>query len=215
LSKSREQRRARRLKTGIPTLSIIGYTNAGKSTLFNLLTKSGFHVENKLFSTLDAAARKLRGHGDRRVVITDTVGFINDLPKDLMGAFRPTFEELRDSALLIHLIDASSPWLTEHMDTVEKILGELKLDHIPRLKVFNKKDRMNPQEINLLCRKYGGISISSLQPETLAPLFTAIDRMLGRTGDPVQLTNQESSDISITNFRGEAGGNEGNLPQVY
>jgi GTP-binding protein HflX len=215
LSKSREQRRARRLKTGIPTLSIIGYTNAGKSTLFNLLTKSGFHVENKLFSTLDTAARKLRGHGDRRVVITDTVGFINDLPKDLMGAFRPTFEELRDSALLIHLIDASSPWFAEHMDAVEKILGELKLDHIPILKVFNKKDRLNPQEINLLCRKYGGISISSLKPETLAPFFTAIDRMLGRTGDPVQLTNQESSDISNTNFRRGARGNEGNLPQVY
>jgi GTP-binding protein HflX len=172
-------------------------------------------VENKLFSTLDTAARKLRGHGDRRVVITDTVGFINDLPKDLMGAFRPTFEELRDSALLIHLIDASSPWFAEHMDAVEKILGELKLDHIPILKVFNKKDRLNPQEINLLCRKYGGISISSLKPETLAPFFTAIDRMLGRTGDPVQLTNQESSDISNTNFRRGARGNEGNLPQVY
>jgi GTP-binding protein HflX len=215
LSKSREQRRARRLKTGIPTLSIIGYTNAGKSTLFNLLTKSGFHVEKKLFSTLDTAARKLRGHGDRRVVITDTVGFINDLPKDLMGAFRPTFEELRDSTLLIHLIDASSPWLTEHMDAVEKILGELKLDHIPRLKVFNKEDRLNPQEVNLLCRKYSGISISSLKPETLDPLFTAIDRILGRTGDPVQLTNQESSDISNTNFRRKVRGNEGNLPQVY
>jgi len=215
LSKSREQRRARRLKTGIPTLSIIGYTNAGKSTLFNLLTKSRFHVENKLFSTLDTAARRLRVHGNHQVVITDTVGFINDLPKDLMGAFRPTFEELRDSVLLIHLIDASSPWFSEHIDTVEKILGELKLDHIPRLRIFNKEDRLNPQEINLICRKYGGISISSLKPETLDHLFPAINRMLGWVGDPVQLTNQESSDISNTNFPREVRENEGNLPQAY
>jgi GTP-binding protein HflX len=215
LSKSREQRRARRMKTGIPTVSIIGYTNAGKSTLFNLLTKSRFHVEHRLFSTLDTAARKLSVPGEHRVVITDTVGFITDLPKDLMGAFRPTFDELRDSVLLIHLIDASSPYFPEHLDAVEKILAELKLDSIPRLRVFNKEDRLRPQEINLICRRYGGISLSSLHPETLAPLFEAIRRMLGKVGGSVQLTNEDSSDISDTNFRREGRGNEGNLQQIH
>lgn len=208
LSKRREQRRARRSKTGIPILSIIGYTNAGKSTLFNVLTKSQFRVEDKLFSTLDTATRRLRFPGslprERRnheVVITDTVGLIKDLPKDLIGAFRPTFDELKESNLLIHLIDISNPCFQEHIETVDKILSELNLDHIPILKVFNKEDKVSRNMVELICQKYQGVSISALRPETLENFFLAIERKLWQESDwgnemnHAKLTNEDSFDI--------------------
>jgi GTP-binding protein HflX len=202
LSRRREQRRSRRGKTGIPILSIIGYTNAGKSTLFNLLTRSQFQVEDKLFSTLDTATRRLRLPKTQRVVISDTVGFIKDLPKDLVGAFRPTFDELRESDLLIHLIDISHSHFPEHIETVEKILFELKLDDIPTLRVFNKEDKVSRAEREAICKKYAGISISALRPESLEIFFQAIDRKLWRKSlslngaNNVRLTNEDSFDIS-------------------
>ncbi len=209
LSNRREQRKSRRSRAGIPILSVIGYTNAGKSTLFNLLTRSQFLAEDKLFSTLDTATRRLRFPKIREMVITDTVGLIKDLPKDLLGAFRPTFDELRESTLLIHLIDISDPRLPERIESVEKILFELRLDHIPRLRVFNKEDKSNLEERELICQKYAGISISALRPESLEKLFYEIDRKLWEirptltresqgTGrmDNVRLTNEDSFDIS-------------------
>jgi GTP-binding protein HflX len=182
LSKRREQRRSRRAKTGIPILSIIGYTNAGKSTLFNLLTRSEFDVEDKLFSTLDTATRRLRFPKVQEVVITDTVGFIKDLPKDLMGAFRPTFDELKESDLLIHLIDISDPRFPEHVESVERILFELKLDAIPRLRVFNKEDKLSREEGEAVCEKYDGVSLSAFRPESLEKFFLAIDKRLWEAG---------------------------------
>ncbi len=209
LSKRRQQRRSRRGKTGIPIFSIIGYTNAGKTTLFNLLTKSQFQVEDELFSTLDTATRRLRFHVSypegrkiHEVVITDTVGLIKDLPKDLIGAFRPTFDELQESNLLIHLIDISNPCVQEHIEAVEKIFFELKLDHIPVLRVFNKEDQLSREEVETLCRKYDGISISALQPDSLMKFFIAIEKKLWWKSDslncmdPVKLTNEGTSDIS-------------------
>ncbi len=213
LSRRRKQRRSRRAKTGIPIISIIGYTNAGKSTLFNLVTRSQFEVEDKLFSTLDTTTRRLRFPRSHRVVITDTVGFIKDLPKDLMGGFRPTFDELRESDLLIHLIDISHPRFPEHIESVEKILLELKLDVIPRLRVFNKEDKLSREEVEAICQKYGGISISALRPESLDTFFLTVDRKLwevdtsrNREGhlpdevDNVGLTNEDSFDISSHNW---------------
>ena len=182
LSKRREQRRSRRAKTGIPILSIIGYTNAGKSTLFNFLTRSEFDVEDKLFSTLDTATRRLRFPKVQEVVMTDTVGFIKDLPKDLMGAFRPTFDELKESDLLIHLIDISDPRFPEHVESVERILFELKLDAIPRLRVFNKEDKVSREEGEAVCEKYDGISVSAFRPESLEKFFLAIDKRLWEAG---------------------------------
>ncbi len=183
LSRRREQRRALRKRAGIPVLSIIGYTNAGKSTLFNLLTKSQFNVENKLFATLDTATRRLRLANSLlmmkrqdEVVITDTVGFIKDLPRDLMGAFRPTFDEHRESDLLIHLVDVSSPRRQDHMEAVEKILLELGLKEIPRLLVFNKEDKLDQEEVKSLCKRYGAVSISALRPETLEDFFKALEK---------------------------------------
>ncbi len=222
LSRRREQRRSRRSKTGIPILSIIGYTNAGKSTLFNLLTRSQFRVEDKLFSTLDTATRRLRFPKIHKVVITDTVGFIKDLPKDLMGAFRPTFDELRKSDLLIHLIDISHPRFQEHIDSVEKILRELNLDHIPRLRVFNKEDKLSRQEGEAICQKHDGICISAVRPESLEKFFLAVERKLWEVGMTqsregysmdemanVRLTNGDSFDISNQNWMMEERGDDG------
>jgi GTP-binding protein HflX len=215
LSKRREQRRSRRAKTGIPILSIIGYTNAGKSTLFNLLTRSQFEIEDKLFSTLDTATRRLRFPKTHKVVVTDTVGFIRDLPKDLMGAFRPTFDELRESNLLIHLIDISHPCFPEQIESVEKILFELKMVAIPRLRVFNKEDKLSREEGEAVCQKYGGVSISALHPESLEKFFMAVDKKLWETSHPldgtnnVKLTNEDSSDISNQNWTMEVRGNDG------
>ncbi len=206
LSRRGEQRRSRRAKAEIPVLSIIGYTNAGKSNLFNLLTKSQFRVEDRLFSTLDTATRRLKFPKGREVVVTDTVGLIKDLPRDLIVAFRPTFDELKESDLLIHLIDISNPCFHEHMEAVERILSELKLDHIPLLMVFNKEDKVSREKAKAICQKYDGVSISALRPESLGPLWVALEKKLWAGSDSmnpdfsVKLTNEDSFDISDRSF---------------
>lgn len=202
IRKGREQRRALRTKTGLPILSIIGYTNAGKSTLFNLLTKSRFLVEDKLFATLDPATRKLRYPEMQDWVVTDTVGFIKDLPRDLIAAFRSTFDELRESHLLIHLVDMSDPCFEEHIEAVEKILSELNLDAIPRLLVFNKEDKVAGEKAQAICQRYKALSISSIRPESLAKLIRAVRQQLWKARSPLlpfvngRLTNDASFDIS-------------------
>ncbi len=183
LSKRRELKGSRRTKTGVPIVSIIGYTNAGKTTLFNLLTGSHFLVEDKLFATLDTATRRLRFLRGHEVVITDTVGLIKNLPKDLLGSFRATFDELQESNLLIHLVDVSNPFFEDHIEVVKKILFELELDHIPRLLVFNKEEKVGREEASAVCQKYGAIAISALQPKSLGKLFHAIERKFWEESD--------------------------------
>ncbi|MDC4203752.1 MAG: GTPase HflX [Candidatus Manganitrophus sp.] len=179
LAEARARRRVRRVAHSIPILSIVGYTNAGKSTLLNALTKSDVQTEDLLFATLDTSTRRLRFPREREVIITDTVGFIQSLPPDLLGAFRSTLDELRDAHLLIHLIDISNPHFEQHMQTVQKILTELGLENTPQLLVFNKKDRIYPKTVATLCERYGGaIAISALQPESLSPLLAAIEGRL-------------------------------------
>jgi GTP-binding protein HflX len=185
LSRGREQRRSRRIKAGVPIISIVGYTNAGKSTLLNALTKSEIFTENLLFATLDTSSRRLRLPRDREVIITDTVGFIRSLPKSLMGAFKATLEELRDADLLLHLVDASNPRFEDQIRQVRSILEELELDTIPELVVFNKVDQLEPLKkrdtvaylrVKQAQMRYKAISISAVQRPTLLPLLDELKR---------------------------------------
>lgn len=175
LSEARKQRKARRVEKGVPIVSIIGYTNAGKSTLLNALTKSETLVENRLFATLDTASRRLRFPREREVVITDTVGFIRDLPKDLMAAFRSTLEELQDADLLLHVVDAANPRFEQQMESVERILSDLGLQERKKMLVFNKSDRLEKEEAEFLSVRYGAIMVSALDRDTFGPLLDAIE----------------------------------------
>ncbi|MFH1139814.1 MAG: GTPase HflX [Pseudomonadota bacterium] len=175
----RERRRAGRAKAGLPIVSIVGYTNAGKSTLLNSLTRSEVLAEDRLFATLDPTTRRLKFPQDRSIVITDTVGFIRDLPPDLIEAFAATLEELSGADLLIHLMDASSTQLEQQISTVEKLLDDLELSKTPTLKVFNKIDLIDPETVDNLARRHGGIPVSALDPATFPPLIQAIALKLG------------------------------------
>lgn len=178
LSRGRLERRRSRAASGIPIISIVGYTNAGKSTLLNVLTKSETKVENLLFATLDTASRRLRFPRERDAVITDTVGFIRHLPEDLFKAFKATLEEMGDADLLIHLVDMSSPNFEKQIKVVEDILSEIGLDAIERLLVFNKEDMVEPEIVKNLCRRYHAVSISAIHPETLGKLLNALEKKL-------------------------------------
>lgn len=178
LSEARRQRKQRRINTGIPIVSIIGYTNAGKSTLLNALTKSVTFVEDKMFATLDTASRRLRFPREREVIITDTVGFIRDLPDDLMTAFRSTLEELGDADLLIHLVDASNPRFEQHIASVEKILTSLNLNTKQQLLVFNKMDRLPADEAEFIRMRFNALAVSALDPSSLSPVLEAIETFI-------------------------------------
>ena len=166
LSRQRQLRRRRRQASQLPIVSIVGYTNAGKSTLLNRLTQSEVEVADKLFATLDPASRRLRFPREREAVITDTVGFIRDLPPDLMKAFRATLEELEGADLLLHVIDATDPMRDEKIQAVNSLLEELHLGSIPKLIVFNKCDQIESWESRALERKHGGLRACRRSPET-------------------------------------------------
>jgi GTP-binding protein HflX len=178
LGKARQQRRERRVRSAIPIVSIAGYTNAGKSTLFNTLTRSEVAAEDLLFATLDTATRRLRFPRDREVVITDTVGFIKDLPKDLLGAFRATLDEMQDADLIVHVVDISNPRFEHQMESVDKLILELGLDHIPRLAVFNKVDLVNPLWAKIIAARFNGVVCSAIHPETFGAMLEAIEKRL-------------------------------------
>lgn len=177
-ARHQDQRRARRERHGLPVVSLVGYTNAGKSTLLNVLTKSRVSAEDRLFETLDTTSRRLRFPHDREVIITDTVGFIRDLPKELVGAFRTTLEELREADLLLHVVDASASDIDVQITAVTDVLRELDLDAIPRMLVFNKCDRLPPHGVATLCRRYNAVGISALDPSTLPPLLAGMEAHL-------------------------------------
>jgi GTP-binding protein HflX len=180
--KHRRQQKARQDRKGLPVISIIGYTNAGKSTLLNSLTNSNVLAEKRLFATLDPSSRRLRFPRDIEVLITDTVGFIRDLPQDLMVAFRATLEELDRAHLLLHIIDVGNPQFEEQIQSVEKILADLNLGDTPTIRVLNKIDLIEPQLTSQLCRRLDGTPISARSRATLRPLIKKMETIIEEIG---------------------------------
>lgn len=180
VSKERYRRRAKRRKKDLPVLSLVGYTNAGKSTLLNTLTHSKIVAEDKLFATLDPTSRQLRFPTDMEVIITDTVGFIRHLPAELLQAFMATLEELREADLLVHVVDVSNPAFYQQMGVVEKILDELELRDIPTLTVYNKIDKV--KNIEDLKQNIGehSLTINALDRSTLREFLVEAEQLMGK-----------------------------------
>jgi GTPase len=185
----RQQRALRReARNAVPlgTVSLVGYTNAGKSTLFNALSRAEVVVSSRMFATLDPTIRALRLPSNRRILVSDTVGFIRALPKGLLTAFRATLEEVQESALILQVSDISNPNHEELEQEVEKILGELGVLERPRLRVFNKIDRLTPEQWENFNTAWSGnrngdeppVFVSALTGEGLDELLRRIDNAL-------------------------------------
>ena len=180
LRRQRYERRKNRTQRNLPLVSLVGYTNAGKSTLLNSLTQSAVYAEKKMFATLDPTSRRLRLPYEREVIINDTVGFIRDLPETLVAAFRATLEEISDSDLLLHVVDASNPAALQQIASVDKILTELHLNEIPQFVVLNKTDLADAEALDVLKRQISldkdaaYVAVSAIQPKTLNALVEAV-----------------------------------------
>jgi GTPase len=187
----RAGRRAQRTRREVPIVGIVGYTNAGKSTLLNTLTGSEVLVEDRLFATLDPTTRRLRFPRERELILADTVGFIRDLPKDLAQAFRATLEELQDADLLLHVVDSADPDREAQIVAVERILKDLDLASTPRLLVYNKIDRLTPEACAGLAADGQAIRLSAFDAQTTRPLLAAMEEALWREGRMERGTLQE------------------------
>jgi GTPase len=181
----RQERRKGRARQGLPVISIVGYTNAGKSTLLNALTKSDVHAEQRMFATLDPTSRRLRLPREQEVIINDTVGFIRALPPDLLSAFRATLEEISESSLLIHAVDVSNPRWTQQVQSVKRILADLQLAEIPTILALNKADLLDVRTLDAVVRQVQDegnevVAISAIRESTLTPLLEKAGAVLAR-----------------------------------
>lgn len=181
--KSRTEQRRRRESVPVSTIALVGYTNAGKSTLFNLLTSAGVLASPRMFATLDPKLRSIVLPSRRKVLLSDTVGFIGDLPHTLITAFRATLEEVEKAEVLLHLRDCSSASRDRQAAEVEKVLGELGVLDKPRIPVWNKIDLLPPEERHFFYRQPGAVCISARSGEGMADLLAAIDESLAQ--DPL------------------------------
>ncbi|AIQ47631.1 GTP-binding protein HflX [Paenibacillus sp. FSL R7-0273] len=180
--KTRELHRERRRKSGAVQVALVGYTNAGKSTLLKQLTDADVYIENQLFATLDPTSRVLQLPVGKEVVLTDTVGFIQNLPHDLVASFRATLEEVNEANLVLHVVDASSPMREEQMEVVDTILQELGAAGKPRVVLFNKCDLCQPEQLEMLPTGQGYLKISAFNAEDLARVTALIaDELAGDT----------------------------------
>ncbi|MDP7034452.1 MAG: GTPase HflX [Planctomycetota bacterium] len=177
LGEHRERLRQKRRNTQIPTIALVGYTNAGKSTLLNTLTQSDVLVQNKLFATLRPTSRRLRFPREQEVVMTDTVGFIRDLPQTLIRAFRATLEEMEDADVLLHLVDANEADFHQRILAVRTILEEIGFSGHPEVLCFNKIDLLDPEDIEALTEQYQAIPISAHRPDSTSLLVQTLQEM--------------------------------------
>jgi GTP-binding protein HflX len=195
LGRQRQERRKTRVQKHLPIISLVGYTNAGKSTLLNALTQSDVYVERKMFATLDPTSRRLRLPYDQEVIINDTVGFIRDLPEALVSAFRATLEEIADSDLLVHVVDASNPRVLQQIASVQKIIGDLDYGRIPQLIVLNKADLLSEVDVRDLERQIMldssslCVAISAVRRETLRPMVEIIGTMISVPSSKFQVSS--------------------------
>ena len=161
-------------------VSVIGHSGCGKSTMLNRMTRSDVDAEDKLFATLDPTSRRLRFPEEREVILTDTVGFIRHLPKDLVHAFRSTLEEVQEADLLVHVIDSASPQIKTHVDEVEKTIAELGADSTPTIRVLNKIDAVDRDNWAALKHSFDGMLVSAHTGDGLGALMIQIERHLFR-----------------------------------
>ena len=178
IKRKRTERRKRRVSRGLPIVTFVGYTNAGKSSLLNRLTKSNVAAGSRMFETLDPTSRRLRVPKDRDVLLADTVGFIRDLPSELVEAFQATLEEIEMSVLILHIIDSSDPEFGERVDAVSRILTGLKLQDIPQIVVFNKSDLLSSAELVELEKQSENLVVSARTGYGTDVLVNRIGKML-------------------------------------
>lgn len=181
IAKQRGLRRERRQLRGVPVIAIVGYTNAGKSTLLNALTKGNVLAESKLFATLDPSSRRMRFPNEREVIFVDTVGFIRELPEELVAAFRATLEEVGEANVLLHVVDASNADMQQQIEVVEKTLASLGFEDKARLLVLNKADLLSEIEVRTLQRSTGGLAVSAVTRDGLEELIRALQELLLET----------------------------------
>jgi GTP-binding protein HflX len=187
VASTRATQRKARHRRAVPTISLVGYTNAGKSTLLNQLTQANVLVENRLFSTLDPTTRKLRLPGGETVLCSDTVGFVQRLPHQLVEAFRSTLEEVREADLLVHVVDATAPDAEAQIAAVRAVLDEIDAGDIPELLVVNKIDAATPDQVRELGRAHDTVAVSARTGAGVDDLVASISDRLRALSAPVEL----------------------------